>query len=90
VFEDFILQKQNEVRYYSTRSSHKGIGAFYLSHRFSKFPQQLLRDNTNFLCLFRQDNTSLKHVYDESVGRDVSFDSTATAAMRTTVFPSST
>jgi hypothetical protein len=33
---------------------------------FPKFSEQLVREKTNFLCLFGQDNTNLKHVCDMS------------------------
>jgi hypothetical protein len=73
-FNDFILQNQNNVKDYFTRGRHKDIDLFYLAQTFSKVPKQVVRDNTNFLCLFQEDITSLKHVYDEFVGGEVSFE----------------
>ena len=71
VFDDFILENQNNIREYFTRGRHKELNCFYLSQTYSKVPKQLVRDNLNFLCIFRQDNTNLKHIYNEFVGTDM-------------------
>ncbi|KAL4152805.1 hypothetical protein QTP88_000638 [Uroleucon formosanum] len=48
-----------------------------LEHRlfesYSKVPKQLLRDNANFIVLFKQDETNLKHVYNEHCSGDMSY-----------------
>jgi hypothetical protein len=71
IFDDFIQENQDNVR-----GRHKLIDVFYLGQTYtrSKIPKQLVRDNVNFLCIFRQDNTNLRHIYDEFVGGDFSFD----------------
>jgi hypothetical protein len=74
IFDDFIQENQNIVRYYYTRGRHKQIDVFYLGQTYSKLPKQLVRENVNFLCIFRQDNTNLRHIYGEFVGGDFSFD----------------
>ena len=56
-----------------TQGRHKEIDCFYLAQTYSKIPKQLLRDNTNLICLFRQDHTNLKHVYDDYVGGDLNY-----------------
>ncbi|KAL4090161.1 hypothetical protein QTP88_025060 [Uroleucon formosanum] len=40
---------------------------------YSKVPKQLLRDNANFIVLFKQDETNLKHVYNEHCSGDMSY-----------------
>jgi hypothetical protein len=48
---------------------------FYLGQTYSKIPKQLvMRDKVNFLFIFWQDNTNLRHIYVEFVGGDFSFD----------------
>jgi hypothetical protein len=74
IFDDFIQENQDNVRDYYTRGRHKQIDVFYLGQTYSKIPKQLVRDNVNFLCIFRQDNLNLKHINDEFVGGDFSFD----------------
>lgn len=74
VIDDWILENQDIVREICLRGRHKGICLLYLGQTYSKIPKQLIRDNMNFLCLFKTDNINLKHVYDEFVGPDMSFD----------------
>lgn len=74
VFDDYILENQDSVRNYFTRGRHKHLDCFYLAQTYSKVPKQLVRDNVNFLCIFRQDDTNLKHVYNEFVGGDMAYD----------------
>lgn len=73
VFDDVILENQNEIRNFFTQGRHKGMDCFYLAQTFSKIPKQLVRDNANFICLFRQDHTNLKHAYDDYVGGDMNY-----------------
>ena len=73
VFDDIILDNQNKVRNFFTQGRHKNIDCFYLAQTFSKIPKQLIRDNSNFICVFHQDHTNLKHIHDEYVGGDLSY-----------------
>ena len=75
IFDDFILENQNIVRDYFTKGRHKYIDCFYLAQTYSRIPKQLVRDNANFICLFRQDETNLKHVFSEYVNGDCNFNS---------------
>ena len=34
----------------------------------------MVRDNANFLVIFKQDDVNLKHVYDDHVSSDMKFD----------------
>ena len=34
---------------------------FYLSHNYFKLPRQTIRENENFICLFRQDLKNMNH-----------------------------
>ena len=34
----------------------------------------MLRDNLNIIMLFKTDNTNLRHVYDDHVGSDMTYD----------------
>ena len=46
---------------------------FYLCQTYSKIPKQLIRDNANFIILFKQDDMNLKHIYNNHVGSDINF-----------------
>ena len=54
---------------------HRNIDCFYIGQTHSKIPKTLIRDNTNFLIIFKQDSTNLHHIYKEHVNSDMSFKS---------------
>lgn len=71
IFDDVVCENQANIRNYFTMGRHKRIDCFYLSQTYSKIPKQLLRDNINFLIIFKQDDTNLKHIYKEHVNTDM-------------------
>ena len=76
VFDDIKRDKicdKNIEQFYSM-GRHKGLNCFYLCQTYSKIPKQLVRDNANFIILFKQDDMNLKHVYNNHVGSDISFE----------------
>jgi len=73
IFDDVACEKQDKIRNYFCMGRHNAIDSFYLSQTYSKIPKQLVRDNTNMLVLFRQDDLNLKHVYDDHVNTDMTF-----------------
>lgn len=73
VFDDVICTNQSIMRDFYCFSRHLNTDCFYLSQTYSSIPKQLIRDNTNLLILFKQDNTNLKHIYDDHVSSDMSF-----------------
>lgn len=73
VFDDVACENQNNIRDYFSMGRHKNIDSFYLNQTYSKVPKQLIRDNANLIILFKQDETNLRHVYDEHVGTDMTW-----------------
>jgi hypothetical protein len=53
---------------------HKNIDCFYLCQTDSRIPKQLIRDNANLLILFKHDNLNLRHIYEDNVSADLTFD----------------
>lgn len=74
IFDDVACEKQDKIRNYFCMGRHNAIDSFYLCQTYSKIPKQLVRDNANMLVLFKQDETNLKHIYDDHVNTDMSFD----------------
>ena len=74
VFDDVACDKQNLMKMYFSTARHFGVDVFYLCQTYTHLPKHLLRDNANFIILFRQDGGNLKHVYDDHVNTDMSFD----------------
>jgi hypothetical protein len=73
IFDDIIMESQSIVRSYFSRGRHNQIDVCYLAQSYSRVPKQLIRDNANFIVLFRQDEMNLKHAYAEHVSTDMSY-----------------
>ncbi|KAL4152739.1 hypothetical protein QTP88_000572 [Uroleucon formosanum] len=72
VFDHMIKKKQLGDIEEVVEIDESKFGRQY--HRsYSKVPKQLLRDNANFIVLFKQDETNLKHVYNEHCSGDMSY-----------------
>lgn len=74
IFDDVACEGQSIIRDYFCFGRHRNIDCFYLCQTYSSIPKQLIRDNANFIVLFQQDKTNLRHIYDDHVTTDMSFD----------------
>lgn len=73
VFDDIACDKQDAVRQYFCMGRHKSVDCFYLCQTYTRIPKHLIRDNANLLLLFEQDQTNLKHVFNDHVNTDMTF-----------------
>lgn len=73
IFDDIVCTNQNLMRDYFCFGRHKNTDCFYLCQTYSSIPKQLIRDNANLLVIFQQDTTNLKHIYEDHVNGDMSF-----------------
>lgn len=73
VFDDIACCNQSPMRDYFCFGRHKDTDCFYLCQTYSSIPKQLIRDNANLVVIFKQDNTNLKHIYEDHVTTDMSF-----------------
>lgn len=73
VFDDISTESQDKIANYFAYGRHNNISCFYLSQTYSKIPKQLIRDNANYIILFSQDKTNLKHVFDDHIN-DLDFE----------------
>lgn len=75
IFDDVICDKQNNIQSYFCMGRHKEVDCFYLSQSYAHIPKHLIRENANLIVLFKQDQMSLKHVYnDYSIAIDMKFE----------------
>ncbi len=76
IFDDVICTRENlnNIREYFCTARHKNIDVFYLHQCYANVPKHLIRDNTNFLIIFRQDLTNLRHIYSDFCSSDCSFE----------------
>lgn len=73
IFDDIVCCNQNVVKDYFCFGRHKNTDCFYLCQTYSSIPKQLIRDNANLIVIFQQDNTNIKHIYDDHVNVDMAF-----------------
>lgn len=71
--DDVIGEHQGVIREYFSRGRHNKVDIFYLAQSYSKVPKQLIRDNANLIVLFKQDETNLKHIYNEHCSGDMTY-----------------
>lgn len=78
VFDDVINDNainRGVVRNIFTLGRHRNIDVVYLVQSYTKLNKHLIRDNCNFVIMFRQDDTNLKHIYNDfGVNADMKFE----------------
>lgn len=73
IFDDIACENHDKVKTFFTMGRHNNIDSIYIGQTYSRIPKQLIRDNVNLLVVFKQDDTNLKHIYNDHVGADMSF-----------------
>jgi len=71
IFDDLLLQKQNKCEAYYVRGKHSNCDCVYLSQNYFKLPCQTIRENTNFFCLFPQDQKNIDHIFNDHMSQDM-------------------
>lgn len=76
IFDDVIGDRNQEnIRNFFCLGRHRNIDCFYLTQTYARVSKHLIRDNCNFVILFRQDDMNLKHVFsDMGVACDMKFE----------------
>ena len=73
IFDDCILEKQSKTEAYYTRGRHNNCDSFYISQNYFLLPRKTVRENANFIVLFRQDDKNLNHIHKDHC-TDISLD----------------
>lgn len=73
IFDDVMCEKQDVIRSYFSMGRHKNVDVFYLAQTYSRVPKQLVRDNANFIIMFKQDEMNMRHVFSDHVAPDLTF-----------------
>ena len=74
IFDDIACEKQDSLKAFFCMGRHKNVDSFYLCQSYAQVPKHLVRDNINLLVVFRQDELNLKHIYNDHVNTDMTFD----------------
>jgi SAM-dependent methyltransferase len=73
VFDDCLMENQDVIKDYFIRGRHRKLSCVYLSQSYGRVDMQVIRNNVNLLCVFRQNKYYTKRIYDDFVGADMSF-----------------
>uniref|UniRef100_A0A8D8TTN8 Uncharacterized protein n=1 Tax=Cacopsylla melanoneura TaxID=428564 RepID=A0A8D8TTN8_9HEMI len=74
IFDDVISDsRQNNIKQFFSFGRHFSCDSFLLAQTYSAINKQLIRDNANFIILFKMDETNLRHVYNDFVNTDFSY-----------------
>jgi hypothetical protein len=71
VFDDCMQDKQTIMSEYFTQGRHNNCDSFYLTQSYFHIPKHTIRDNANFIIIFRQDKKSLQALYDSHACGDM-------------------
>ena len=66
IFDDILTEQQDKIATYFMRGRHRKLSCFYLAQSYTKIPKKSgIRENFNFLILFKQDNVNLRQIFNE-------------------------
>jgi len=54
VFDDLMLERQNKCKSYYVRGRHINFDCFYVTQNYFNLPRRTIRENANFLRLFKK------------------------------------
>lgn len=75
VFDDCLMGEQSKLKDYFIRGRHKRVSCVYLSQNYSRVDMQVIRNNVNLLCVFKQNRHYTRRIFEDFVGSDMSFES---------------
>lgn len=74
IFDDVLTENQSTIANFFLRGRHRDISCFFLSQSFTKISKKSgIRENFNYLILFRQDLINLRQIHLEYV-TDLTFE----------------
>lgn len=73
IFDDIACGKQTNIKNYFSMGRHNNVDTFYVCQTYSFVCKQLVRDNANLIIVFKQDFKNLRHIYNDHVNTDMSY-----------------
>lgn len=68
IFDDCLTENQKEIATFFMRGRHCNLSCFYLAQSYTKIPKKMgIRENFNFLILFKQDIVNLRQIHAEHI-----------------------
>ena len=74
IFDDLQLEPQSTCERYYIRDRHSNVDCWYLAENYFQLPRRTIRENANFICLFKQDAKNLNHIYNDHCSQDMTKD----------------
>ena len=70
IFDDVLEQRQNIISYF-TKGRHNSCQSIYISQSYMHVPKGTIRNNCNFLILFKLDPTDVNNIHEQIVKGDM-------------------
>ena len=70
LFDDIMTGPQSKAEDYYTRGRDNNTSCIHIAQNYFKLPRQTIRENSNFLVLFKQDDKNLQHIYQDRCAED--------------------
>jgi len=74
IFDDYILDKQDMMKDYFIRSRSKNISCIYISQNYGLLDLKTIRQNCNFLIIFKQLDFYTKKIWKDLISSVIGFD----------------
>ena len=65
ILDDCFLGKQSKAGAYYTRGRHSSCDTLYISQNYFALPRKSVRENSNIIILYTQNNKSVQHIYQD-------------------------
>jgi hypothetical protein len=73
IFDDVLEQRQNTISSYFTKGRHNSCQSIYISQSYMNVPKGTIRNNCNFLILFKLEPTNIESIHTQIVKGDMTF-----------------
>jgi len=73
VIDDMMCDDQNLMKEYFSHGRHSDVDIFYLCQSYAHIDKHCIREQANLLILFKMDNLNLRHIYDDHVSGEMSW-----------------
>ena len=73
ILDDCFLDPQSKARAYWSRGRHSSTNCLFISQNYFALDRRSIRENSNFIILYRQTNKSVRHIHEDHC-TDLPFD----------------
>ena len=70
IFDDVACEKQDAPIF---AWDDTDLSTVSICQTYTRIPKHLVRDNANFLIIFKQDDMNVRHIYNDHVNMDMTY-----------------